>query len=77
MTKDPVCGMEIDPNSAAAKFDVEGKTYYFCSMGCKKSFEVTLTLAERANAKVHCPSCGSGEVTARLSVFTAKTSRKS
>ncbi len=39
MVKDPVCGMEIDPNSAAAKFDVEGKTYYFCSMGCKKSFE--------------------------------------
>jgi len=39
MVKDPVCGMEIDADSAAAKMDYEGKTYYFCSMGCKRSFE--------------------------------------
>ena len=51
--------------------------YEFMCESCQKSFEVTLTLAERANAKLQCPSCGSGEVTARLTVFTAKTSRKS
>jgi YHS domain-containing protein len=37
--KDPVCGMEIDPKTAAGKSEYEGKTYYFCSSGCKKLFD--------------------------------------
>lgn len=37
--KDPVCGMEIDPATAAGTSEYEGQTYYFCSMGCKKSFD--------------------------------------
>lgn len=28
---DPVCGMTVDPATAAGKFDYEGQTYYFCS----------------------------------------------
>ena len=39
MVTDPVCGMEIDPKSAAGKAEHQGETYYFCSPGCKKSFE--------------------------------------
>lgn len=39
MEKDPVCGMMIDPNDAAATFEHEGKTYYFCSQDCADSFE--------------------------------------
>jgi YHS domain-containing protein len=37
--KDPVCGMDIDPNTAAGKSEYKGTTYYFCSLGCKKSFD--------------------------------------
>jgi len=37
--KDPVCGMEIDPESAAATSDYEGTTYYFCAVGCKEQFD--------------------------------------
>ena len=37
--KDPVCGMEIDPATAAGKSEYKGETYYFCSPGCKKSFD--------------------------------------
>lgn len=37
--KDPVCGMEIDPATAAGKSEYMGRTYYFCSLGCKKSFD--------------------------------------
>lgn len=37
--KDPVCGMMIDPATAKGKSDHEGKTYYFCSDGCKKKFD--------------------------------------
>jgi P-type Cu+ transporter len=39
MVIDPVCGMEIDPKEAAGKSEYQGKTYYFCSTGCKKSFD--------------------------------------
>ncbi len=36
---DPVCGMEVDPESAAGKSEYKGQTYYFCSLGCKRSFD--------------------------------------
>ena len=39
MVKDVVCGMEIDSESAAAKSDYEGTTYYFCAPGCKEEFD--------------------------------------
>jgi putative FmdB family regulatory protein len=52
-------------------------TYEFLCESCKKSFEVVLTGAERAAAKVQCPTCGSGEVTPQMAIFTTKTSRKS
>lgn len=37
--KDLVCGMLIDPKTAAARSDYMGKTYYFCAPGCKKAFD--------------------------------------
>ena len=39
MAKDPVCGMEVDEQTAAATSEYKGKTYYFCSPGCKKAFD--------------------------------------
>ncbi len=41
MAKDPVCDMEVDDESAAATAQYRGKTYYFCSTGCKAEFEKT------------------------------------
>jgi Cu+-exporting ATPase len=37
--KDPVCGMMIDPATAAAKSEYNGKTYYFCSPDEKPKFD--------------------------------------
>jgi YHS domain-containing protein len=37
--KDVVCGMEVDPAKAAGTSHVNGKTYYFCSKGCKATFD--------------------------------------
>jgi hypothetical protein len=31
---DPICNMNGEPASAAAKFAYEGQTYYFCSAHC-------------------------------------------
>ncbi len=39
MVKDPVCGMEVDEKTAPAKSEHMGKTYYFCAVGCKKTFD--------------------------------------
>jgi Cu+-exporting ATPase len=35
---DPVCGMSVDPATAAGKFDYEGETYYFCNPNCLRKF---------------------------------------
>jgi YHS domain-containing protein len=39
MEKDPVCGMDVDPQQAAGTSEYKGKTYYFCSTGCKRAFD--------------------------------------
>jgi Cu+-exporting ATPase len=36
--KDPVCGMDIDPATAAASAEYAGKTYHFCSESCHQRF---------------------------------------
>lgn len=37
--KDPVCGMEVSRVTAIAEFEYRGKTFYFCSEGCREAFE--------------------------------------
>jgi Cu+-exporting ATPase len=37
--KDPVCGMTVEPASAAGSSTYQGRTYYFCSTGCKAKFD--------------------------------------
>ena len=37
--KDPVCGMEVEPDEAAGQSDYQGKTYYFCCNECKRKFD--------------------------------------
>lgn len=39
MERDPVCGMMVDPKKAKDSAQHGGKTYYFCALGCKRSFE--------------------------------------
>jgi YHS domain-containing protein len=36
---DPVCGMRIDPATAAGSSEYKGQRYFFCSTGCKSSFD--------------------------------------
>ena len=35
---DPVCGMSVDPARAAGSHEHDGRTYYFCSAGCRARF---------------------------------------
>ena len=36
---DPVCGMTVDPATAAGKVDYGGKSYFFCSQDCVHAFK--------------------------------------
>ncbi|HUC54900.1 MAG TPA: heavy metal translocating P-type ATPase [Candidatus Cybelea sp.] len=53
--KDPVCGMAVAPERAAAKVEHAEKTYYFCSKGCAVRFssEPEKFLATPGTAGMH------------------------
>ena len=36
--KDPVCDMDVDPATAAGKYEYQGTTYYFCNPRCLERF---------------------------------------
>ena len=38
--RDPVCGMDVEPTTAASQSEHNGQTYYFCCAGCKKAFDL-------------------------------------
>jgi len=37
--RDPVCGMMVEEDQAAATSVYKGVTYYFCARGCKVAFD--------------------------------------
>ena len=39
LARDPVCGMIVEEGRAAYKTEYRGRTYFFCSPGCKETFE--------------------------------------
>ncbi|UCF69588.1 MAG: heavy metal translocating P-type ATPase [Acidobacteriota bacterium] len=39
MVVDPVCGMNVQAQGPAGEVTFEGKTYAFCSVGCRRRFE--------------------------------------
>src|ERR1700682_6035063 len=40
VVKDPVCGMQVDPAKAAGHSHYQGLTFSFCSLGCRKKFDL-------------------------------------
>ncbi|HZC42560.1 MAG TPA: YHS domain-containing protein, partial [Acidobacteriaceae bacterium] len=39
MIKDPVCGMQVSPETAGASAEHSGKTYFFCCESCEEKFQ--------------------------------------
>src|ERR1035437_4781707 len=52
MTKDPICGMTVDEETAL-RAERDGQTFYFCSEHCRKEF-----LSQSAPAKSDGDCCG-------------------
>ena len=42
--KDPICGMQVEKATAAAVFEHDGVTYYFCAPGCMERFKKSVTV---------------------------------
>ena len=38
LVKDPVCGMDVDPHTAKHRAEHAGRSFYFCSAGCRTKF---------------------------------------
>jgi len=45
MAVDPVCGMSVERERAAATMEWEGTTYYFCSRGCRSEYAEQVSAA--------------------------------
>jgi P-type Cu+ transporter len=64
---DPVCGMEVDPEDAAATVESGGTRYYFCSTGCRDQFlnrihaAGTDTHKRESSPEAHAATAGHGE----------------
>lgn len=67
--RDLVCGMKVDPDTAAGKADFKGQTYYFCNPSCEKRFREAperfltarpkfLTALDAAPEMARDPVCG-------------------
>ena len=53
---DPICGMQVDPRTAAGQSERDGETFYFCSPMCKERFD-----AGAAGAATQSSCCASSE----------------
>ena len=59
---DPVCGMTVDPRTAAGSHVHGGRTYWFCSTGCLERFRADPEryLGKRAGFEAHAPAPTAG-----------------
>jgi len=51
--------------------------YEFICRKCKKTFVLTMSLADYEKGRVACPKCKSKKVEQKLTAFAAVTSKKS
>ncbi|TKS59321.1 MAG: copper-translocating P-type ATPase [Nitrospira sp.] len=58
MAIDPICGMTVDPATAAGRYDYKGLTYYFCTVSCLERFRTDpeRTLSKQPLSLVTIPS---------------------
>lgn len=45
---DPVCGMKVNPATAAGMSEYNGKRIFFCGKGCKQKFDADPAKYEQA-----------------------------
>ena len=71
MERDPVCGMQVNPDTAKIKSEHLGKTFYFCSPGCAQKFQKgpdQYLLAEQTKEQAEPGSLGVRSTGARQAI---------
>jgi YHS domain-containing protein len=51
--KDPICGMDVVEGPDAITYAYKGTIYYFCSRGCRRTFEKDPEKVLREGPKGH------------------------
>jgi Cu+-exporting ATPase len=71
---DPVCGMRVDPAAPrGGRFDFRGRTYVFCSEGCRARFAADPEgFLSGARTRGHGPSGGHAAAPVSISLPTAR-----
>ncbi len=72
ITRDPVCGMTVDPATGKPMADYEGHTYHFCNEGCRTKF----TSDPKAYLTAKDPVCGMSVERASAKHFTRHDGEK-
>ncbi|MCW5958989.1 MAG: heavy metal translocating P-type ATPase [Pyrinomonadaceae bacterium] len=49
---DPICGMTVTPESAAASVEHDGETIYFCAVSCKEKFVAKIANPDKATSPI-------------------------
>ncbi|HLJ28550.1 MAG TPA: heavy metal translocating P-type ATPase [Candidatus Angelobacter sp.] len=55
--KDPVCNMDVNPETARYSTEYHGQKFYFCGAGCLKKFSQEPENYQNRRAVQECPSC--------------------
>src|SRR3990170_1697775 len=71
---DPVCGMKVEKDKAAATYEYHGQTYYFCALICKQKFEEDPELYLASTEKEMPRMKGAQRLLAQAKHFKAKDS---
>ena len=58
MAIDPICGMTVDPESAAGRYQYKGEMYYFCARSCLERFKAD---PEKALQRAQAPLISMGK----------------
>jgi P-type Cu+ transporter len=53
---DPVCGMTVDPDTAAGSWDHKGQRFYFCSSSCLERFKAAPESFLQSQARTSAPA---------------------
>ncbi|MBV9814495.1 MAG: YHS domain-containing protein, partial [Alphaproteobacteria bacterium] len=61
-TKDPVCGMTVEPATAKHRSEHADQTYFFCSGRCRERFEEEPTRYLAPTGRKHAQGAATGEV---------------
>lgn len=72
MSRDPVCGMNVDPKQAAAYVEHHGDTYYFCGKGCARKFSADPGHYAQQTSRDATPAAPKPSQTTALPIFSSE-----